>query len=270
MLTKDTFNILCLGDIVGAPGRDILQRELEGVRNEYCIDFVIANIENSASGFGFSNKLYHEFIHMKMDAFTSGNHVYAKREVMDKFDIYDRLVRPVNFPDSHPGKGIRYFEKDGKRIALINLIGRVFMTQMPHCPFETMDKLLGEIEADIIIVDFHAETTSEKQALGWYLKDRVSLIFGTHTHVQTNDYRRISNKTAYISDIGMCGAYDSVIGMDTDISIHKFIHQLPGRHQPVKYPEQSIIGAVMIGVDPKTNHIKAIETLHRVYNNERN
>jgi calcineurin-like phosphoesterase len=133
-----------------------------------------------------------------------------------------------------------------------------------------MDKLLGEIEADIIIVDFHAETTSEKQALGWYLKDRVSLIFGTHTHVQTNDYRRISNKTAYISDIGMCGAYDSVIGMDTDISIHKFIHQLPGRHQPVKYPEQSIIGAVMIGVDPKTNHIKAIETLHRVYNNERN
>ncbi len=259
-----------MGDIVGQPGRHILQEELEGIREEFNINFTIANIENSAAGFGFSNKLYHEFIHMKMDAFTSGNHVYAKREVIEKFDIYDRLVRPVNFPKSHPGKGVRYFEKDGKTIALINLIGRVFMTQMPYCPFETMDEVLNDIDADIIIVDFHAETTSEKQALGWYLKDRVSLVFGTHTHVQTNDYRKLSNKTAYISDIGMCGAFDSVIGMDKTISIHKFLDQLPSRHQPVKSPEQFLIGAVMIAVEPKSNHIKSIETIHRVYDNEGN
>lgn len=268
MPTKSTFNILCLGDIVGQPGRSVLQRELNGIREEFDIDFTIANIENSASGFGFNNKLYHEFIHMKMDAFTSGNHVYAKREVLDKFDIYDRLVRPVNFPKSHPGKGLRYFEKDGKKIALVNLIGRVFMQQMPSCPFETMDELLNSIEADIIIVDFHAETTSEKQALGWYLKDRVSLVFGTHTHVQTNDARKLSNKTAYISDIGMCGAFDSVIGMDKDISISKFVDQLPSRHQPVKNPELLLIGAVMIAIDPEKNHVKSIETIHRVYNNE--
>ena len=116
LLTKDTFNILCLGDIVGHPGRQILDEQLEGIRNEFNIDFVIANIENSASGFGFSNKLYHEFIHMKMDAFTSGNHVYAKREVIDKFDIYDRLVRPVNFPKSHPGKGVRFLKRMAREL----------------------------------------------------------------------------------------------------------------------------------------------------------
>ena len=269
MPTKSTFNILCLGDIVGQAGRQILQDKLDGIREEFSIDFTIANIENSASGFGFNNKLYHEFIHMKMDAFTSGNHVYAKREVLDKFHIYDQLVRPVNFPKSHPGKGVRIFEKGGKTIAVINLIGRVFMQHMPYCPFETMDELLNGIDADIIIVDFHAETTSEKQALGWFLNHRVSLVFGTHTHVQTNDARLLSHKTAYISDIGMCGAFDSVIGMDKDISIAKFIDQLPARHQPVKNPAQLLIGAVMISVDIQTNNVKSIEAIHRVYDNER-
>ncbi len=268
MPINESFNILCLGDIVGQPGRHILDSKLNQIQSEFNIDFTIANIENSASGFGFNNKLYHEFIQMKMDAFTSGNHVYAKREVIEKFNIYDRLVRPINFPKTHPGKGIRYFEKNGKKIALINLIGRVFMQQMPYCPFETMDETLASVNADIIIVDFHAETTSEKQALGWYLKDRVSLVFGTHTHVQTNDSRLLSKKTAYISDIGMCGAYDSIIGMDRNISIQKFIDQLPSRHHPVKNPEQLIIGAVIIAVDKSSNNVKKIETIHRVYENE--
>ena len=183
---------------------------------------------------------------MNIDAFTTGNHVYAKREVIDKFDAYDRLTRPINLPKSHPGKGVRLFTKNGKKIAVLNLLGRVFMPQMPKCPFEAMDEALKDINADIVLVDFHAETTSEKQALGWYLNQRVSLVFGTHTHVQTNDARLLSNKTAYISDIGMCGAYDSVIGMDKDISIHKFIHQLPARHQPVKQPKKCVIGAIVL------------------------
>lgn len=268
--TKSTFNIICLGDIVGQPGRTILDEQLQGLIDEFDAHFIIANIENSASGFGFNNKLYHEFIHMKMDAFTSGNHVYAKREVLDKFNVYDRLVRPINFPSAHPGKGIRYFEKSGKTIAVINLIGRVFMPQMPHCPFETMDNILADVDADIIIVDFHAETTSEKQAMGWYLNDRVSLVFGTHTHVQTSDYRLLSNKTAYISDIGMCGAYDSVIGMDKEISIQKFVDQLPSRHQPVKHPDQYCIGAVALSVDSETNNVNSIRAIHRVYDHERN
>ncbi len=259
-----------MGDIVGHPGRNILQSKLIGIQDEYNVDFTIANIENSASGFGFNNKIYHEFLHMKMDAFTSGNHVYAKREVLDKFDIYDKLVRPINFPSSHPGKGVRIYEKNQKTIAVINVIGRVFMQQMPYCPFETMRNELKKIKADIIIVDFHAETTSEKQALGWFLKDKVTLLYGTHTHVQTNDFRKLSNKTAYISDIGMCGAYDSVIGMDRHISVQKFVDQLPSRHQPVKNPEQFVIGAVMIAVDKGTNTIDSIESIHRVYENERN
>jgi metallophosphoesterase (TIGR00282 family) len=266
--TKSTINILCLGDIVGQPGRHILQNQLDNILDEFAIDFVIANIENSAAGFGFNTKLYYDFIHMKMDAFTSGNHVYSKREVLEKFSIYDRLVRPINFPDSHPGKGLRIFEKTGKRIALINAIGRVFMPQMPHCPFETLDVALNQLEADIIIVDFHAETTSEKQALGWFLNKRVTLMYGTHTHVQTNDARLLSTQTAYITDIGMCGAYDSVIGMDKDISIDKFIRQLPSRHQPVKNPDKYCIGGIVLRVDLTTNLVASFQPIQRVYNEE--
>ncbi len=260
-------NILCLGDIVGHPGRDILEQELKIIQKNHSIDFTLANIENSAAGFGFSNKIYHELINLKIDAFTSGNHVYAKREVMDKFDVYDKLVRPINFHDRHPGKGIREYNCNGITISIINLMGRVFMPQLVNCPFTAMDDVLKSVESDIIIVDFHAETTSEKQAMGWYLKDKVSLVFGTHTHVQTSDCRLLSKKTAYVSDIGMCGAYDSVIGMDRVISINKFIDQLPSRHQPVKNPKQFVIGAVIIELDVNTFNVKNAKLIHEVFAN---
>lgn len=266
MPTNSTFNILCLGDIVGHPGRAILQKKLGDIVTEFDIDFIVANIENSAAGFGFNSKLYNEFILMNMDAFTSGNHVYSKREVMDKFCVFDRLVRPINFPDAHPGKGLRVFEKHGKRIAVINAIGRVFMPQLPHCPFEQMDVALNQLEADITILDFHAETTSEKQALGWYLNNRVTVMFGTHTHVQTSDARLLSKNTAYITDVGMCGAYDSVIGMDKDISVDKFITQLPARHQPVKQPNEYCIGALVARVNLSNNSVSSVQSIHRVYN----
>ena len=221
------------------------------------IDFVVANIENAAGGFGFTPAVYRQLIQCNIDAFTSGNHVYAKRDVMDDFDQFTCLVRPLNFPKQHPGVGVRVFNKNNHQIAVINLIGRVFMQQLVGCPFEAMDAVLTQIEADIIIVDFHAETTSEKQALGWYLADKVDIFFGTHTHVQTNDCRLISKKTGYITDLGMCGAYDSVIGMDKDISIQKFITQLPGRHCPVKSPQSLVMGGLIMKIDNQNTCIRA-------------
>lgn len=255
---------------MGQTGVNALEQELPELKHQYGIDFTIANIENAASGFGFNHRIYRQLKEMDIDAFTTGNHVYAKREVLDKFDDYDSLLRPHNFPDSHPGTGVRLFESNGKKIAVINLIGRVFMQQFSDCPFKTMDNILKKINADVIILDFHAETTSEKQALGWYLKDRVNLMFGTHTHVQTNDFRLLSPKTAYLSDIGMCGAYDSVIGMDMKVSIKKFITQLPDRHRPVKDPEKSIIGGVFISIDLTSGDISKFESFNKVVKNHAN
>ena len=253
-----------MGDIVGQAGYDVLQKSLPDLISESNSDFVIANIENSASGFGFNHKVYRQLCNLGIDAFTSGNHVYAKREVLEQFEDFACLVRPYNFPDAHPGVGVRVFDRDGCKVALINLIGRVFMQQLCSCPFKAMDEILEEIEADIIIVDFHAETTSEKQALGWYLKDKVTLMFGTHTHVQTNDCRNLSDSTAYLTDLGMCGAYNSVIGMDKDISIRKFITQLPERHRPVKQPEEWVIGALTLSVDLENNKIADCNAFNKV------
>ena len=165
---------------------------------------------------------------------------------------------------------VRLFKVKDKTIAIINLIGRVFMQQLSSCPFKTMDKILEDCNADIIIVDFHAETTSEKQALGWYLKDKVTLMFGTHTHVQTNDCRQLSAKTAYITDLGMCGAYNSVIGMDMDVSINKFITQLPERHSPVNNPQEWIIGGLVLSFDCEKNTIIKLESFNKVVKNNGN
>ena len=174
MHTKTEFKFLCIGDIVGQSGCDVRESELPGGIYDRGIDFVVANIENAASGFGFNYKIYRQLKDLNVDAFTTGNHVYAKREVIERFDDFEGVLRPHNFPASHPGTGVQIFDKDGVSIAVINLIGRVFMQQLSDCPFKTMDSILESITADIIIVDFHAETTSEKQALGWYLKDKVT------------------------------------------------------------------------------------------------
>ena len=259
-------NILCLGDIVGQPGRDILTQELSSIQSHHNIDFTVANIENAAAGFGFNQKIYNELLALNIDAFTSGNHVYAKRDVMQDFDSFDVLVRPLNFPKQHPGTGVRLFDCNGCKIALINIIGRVFMN-LSDCPFKAMDDVLKTVDADIVLVDFHAETTSEKQAMGWFLDGKVNVIFGTHTHVQTADCRVLSKGTGYVSDIGMCGAYDSVIGMDKTISVQKFITQLPDRHQPVKNPSEYVIGALIITIEDQ--QVRDINMMHKVYSNEK-
>ncbi|MEK9726838.1 MAG: TIGR00282 family metallophosphoesterase [Candidatus Margulisiibacteriota bacterium] len=257
-------NILCLGDIVGASGMAAVEQELPDLVTERSVDFIVANIENSASGYGFNHRIYRQLKALNVDAFTTGNHVYAKREVMDRFNDYDQLLRPHNFPKAHPGTGVRVFQKNNHKIAVINLIGRVFMQQFSDCPFKTMDEVLAKLDADIIIVDFHAETTSEKQALGWYLKDKVTLFFGTHTHVQTNDARLLSSKTAYLSDLGMCGAYDSVIGMDMNVSIRKFITQLPDRHRPVNDATEAIMGGLFLSFNTDTRQVTHFEGFNKV------
>lgn len=262
-------SILCVGDVVGKPGRTIVSRYLPTLQAEFDVDFTVLNIENSASGFGFTRAIYDEFLALNVQAMTSGNHVFAKREVMREFDTFDRLVRPINFSNELPGIGCRYFYVNHTKIAVINCIGRVFMA-MHDCPFKAMDTALKDIEAEIILVDFHAEATSEKQAMGMYLKNRATLIYGTHTHVQTADARQLSEKTGFITDIGMCGAYDSVIGMDSTVSISKLIDQLPTRHLPVKTPSQFVIGGICIQFDTITNMIHAVTPIHRVYANEDN
>lgn len=223
-------NILCIGDIVGKPGRNFINTRLPKLIEEYKVDFVVANGENCAHGVGITKNTYDELVYAGVDVITLGNHTWAKREVLEFIEDKTNLIRPANFPTNNPGRGYTIVEKAGKRIAVINLVGRVYMESY-DCPFRKVDEILASIEnlADIIIVDFHAEATSEKLAMGWYLDGKVTAVFGTHTHVQTSDERLMPQGTAYITDVGMTGPYNSVLGVDKDIIIKKFITLMPGK-----------------------------------------
>ena len=212
---------------------------------DYEVDFTVANIENSARGFGFSESTYSFLRGIGIDAFTSGNHVYSNKQVMDKFDQFDRLVRPMNFPPNNPGLGSRVIVKNGVRYGLVNLIGRIFMGPA-DCPFQCIKSQLGQIksESDVIIVDFHTEATSEMQAMGWFLSKDVSIVFGTHTHVQTSDDRLLDNHTAYVTDIGMVGSENSVIGMKKDPVVKRFFDQQHVRYEPAEDPPYVINGMI--------------------------
>lgn len=253
-------NILCIGDIVGRPGRNYLKKNLKSVIDEYNIDFVVANGENSAGGLGITQKTYNELIGMGIDVVTLGNHTWSKREILDFINSADRMIRPANYPDNNPGKGYIIVEKDDKKIGVINLCGRVFMEDN-ECPFTKMDYILTEIknQCDIIIVDFHGEATSEKQALGWYLDGKVTAVFGTHTHIQTSDERILPQGTCYITDIGMTGPRDSVLGMQSDIIIKKFLTNMPARFEVAS--GEVIFGALLIKVD-KYNKVEEIKRLN--------
>lgn len=245
-------NILFIGDIVGRPGRNYLEKNLHRIIKENNIDFTIANGENSAGGVGITKSTYDELIGMGVDMITLGNHSWSKKEIFDFIEESDKLVRPANYPMGTPGKGYRIAEKSGKRIAVINLCGRVFMECL-ECPFRTADEILEEMKdkADIIIVDFHAEATSEKLAMGWYLDGRVEAVLGTHTHVQTSDERVLPGGTAYITDVGMTGPRDSVLGVDKDIVIRKFISGMPARFEVAS--GEAVLGAVIITLDDNYN-----------------
>lgn len=245
-------NILFIGDVVGRPGRNYLSNNLHRLVEEYAVDFTTVNGENCAGGVGITRSTYDELLGMGVDMITLGNHSWAKKEIFEFIEESDKLVRPANYPEGTPGKGFRITEKAGKRIAVVNLCGRVFMECL-ECPFRTVDEILEDIKnkADIIIVDFHAEATSEKLAMGWYLDGRVKAVLGTHTHVQTSDERILPQGTAYITDTGMTGPMDSILGVDKDIVIKKFITGMPARFEVAS--GETVLGAVVIQLDGNDN-----------------
>jgi hypothetical protein len=250
--------ILSIGDIVGRPGRRAIHRYVRDLRRERGIELVIANGENAAGGFGLSVVVARELLSDGVDVITSGNHIWAQRDIIPYLDEDVPVIRPLNYPPGVPGRGYLMTEK----ALVVNLIGRTFMNPF-DCPFRKMDGLLQELATrpKVIIVDFHAEATSEKVAMGRYLDGRVSAVLGTHTHVGTIDTKILRHGTAYVSDIGMTGPDDSIIGDDPDSVLQRFLTQMPhrlsvGRGKPV-------LNAVMVEVDESTGRAVAIERIQR-------
>ncbi len=258
--------ILAIGDIVGRPGRTFLSRHLDALQKEEGIDFTFANGENAASGVGITRSVADELFDMGIDVLTSGNHIWDKKEVLSFIGEEPRLLRPANYPASVPGRGSGVFRTRGDgKLGLLNVSGRVFSGIHYSCPFQVAREEIGKLkkETPVVILDFHAEATSEKVAMGHYLDGLVSCVVGTHTHVQTADELVLPGGTAYITDIGMTGPWLSVIGVKTDLVVHKFLHQLPVRFEVAKGPCQ--INAVVVEVDEITGRSTAIR---RVFSRE--
>jgi metallophosphoesterase (TIGR00282 family) len=254
--------VLFIGDIFGKPGRRLVHEKMQSLLHEHRIDFCIANIENAAAGFGVTPKIADEFLNSDIDILTSGNHIWDKRGIIPYISEQPRLLRPHNYPKTTPGSGIYIGNTDcGVRIGVLNLQGRVFMLDI-DCPFTTGLEAIENIrkQTSVIIVDFHAEATSEKQAMGWYLKGQVSAVIGTHTHVQTADERILPGGTAFITDIGMTGPHDSVIGSIPDLSIDRFLRQIPNRLEPANGNVK--LCGVIIDIDESTGLATAIQRLN--------
>ena len=257
--------ILFIGDIFGRPGRNVVREQLEALVEEHRANLVIANAENAAGGFGITPALAEEFLELGIEVLTTGNHVWDTREIMDYFETANgsgparRVLRPANYPAGLPGCGL--FEgrtREGVAYAVINLQGRVFMAPNDD-PFRTADALLQKTKAKVILVDFHAEATSEKVALGWYLDGRVTAVIGTHTHVPTADERILPQGTAYLTDVGMTGPYDGVIGVQKEQIITRFLKNLPMRFEAATGNVK--LCAVLIDCDEKSGRATAIERL---------
>lgn len=255
-------NILFIGDIVGKPGRQAVSRELHRLVDRYCIDLVVANGENASGGFGITVESAKELYSCGIHFITTGNHVWDKKDCFDYLNREDRIVRPANYPEGAPGVGSRLVHTPGGvGVAVINLEGRIFMNNL-ECPFRTADREIEKLgcSTKIILVDFHAEATSEKMSLGWYLDGRVSAVVGTHTHVQTADERVLTAGTAYITDAGMTGAFDSVIGVRKDEPIQKFLTQMPAKFEVAK--KDIRLNGVVIRVDEASGRALAIERVN--------
>jgi metallophosphoesterase (TIGR00282 family) len=249
-------NLLFIGDIFGSPGRRIVADHLEDIVATNTIDLVIANGENAAGGFGLTPSIAQDLFALGIDVLTSGNHVWDKKELFDYLDRQPRLLRPANYPEA-PGSGsVVVRSRSGIDCAVINLQGRVYMPAT-DCPFRKADQILGNLDPEVKVrfVDFHAEVTSEKMAMGWYLDGRVSAIVGTHTHIPTADTRVLPNGTAYQTDCGMTGPYGSVIGVDTDIILRRFLTALPVRMEASKQSPE--LHAVIVDVDETTGRARA-------------
>ncbi len=253
--------ILFVGDVVGKPGRRALAGELAGLIDRHRADYVIVNVENAAGGFGVTRAVFEELAELPIDCFSTGNHVWDKREVKDLLEEEPRLLRPANFPEGNPGSGLYVGETAaGIRVATLNLQGRVFMASL-ECPFRTADRLLASLEGEVqvIFVDFHAEATSEKQAFGFYLDGRVSAVVGTHTHIPTADERILPEGTAFQTDAGMTGPYESVIGVRRDKIIERFLMQTP---TPFDIAKRDVrVAGCVVTVDEATGRAEAIERI---------
>lgn len=253
--------ILFIGDIVGRPGRELVRRGLAALVEHHAIDLVIANAENAAAGFGITREIGEQLLEWGVDVMTSGNHIWDKKEALDYIGTEPRLLRPANFPAGAPGNG-RYLArtKDDVSVGVVNVMGRAFMAPLDN-PFAVV---LREIEAlrartRIIFVDFHAEATSEKIAMGWHLDGKVTAVVGTHTHVQTSDERILPKGTAYLTDVGMTGPHDSVVGVEIDAALGKFLTGLPARFETASGNPR--LHAVIVDADEQTGLATDIERL---------
>jgi metallophosphoesterase (TIGR00282 family) len=253
-------NILMVGDVFGESGRAALATLLPRIRQEHAIDLAVVNVENAASGFGVTPQMARQFLDQGVDVMTSGNHIWDRREIVDFITRENLLLRPANFPEGTPGVGYVTVKAGPHRVGVLNLMGRVFMAPI-DCPFRKADEVIPQLrrETPIILVDMHCEATSESQAMGWYLDGRVSAVVGTHRHVQTADERVLPGGTAYITDLGMTGPTEGVIGVDRQLIINRFLHQMPVRFEPAKGP--AALHGVVIVVDPESGRASAIRRL---------
>ncbi|MFC1668832.1 TIGR00282 family metallophosphoesterase [Spirochaetota bacterium] len=255
----DQVRILAIGDVIGKPGREVLRDRLKDIKEKNKVDFTIVNGENSAGGWSITTDVAQEMFLMGIDVISTGNHVWDNRDILRIINKEPSLLRPANYPNGVDGNGYCVITIKGISICVINLIGRVQMKPV-DCPFRKFDLLYPDMQrkSDIIIVDFHAEATSEKEAFGWYVDGRASAVFGTHTHVQTADERILTKGTGYITDLGMTGAFDSVIGMKTDQSIERFLKQVKIKYDVAK-ENPGINGVIMdINKNGKTEKILRI------------
>jgi metallophosphoesterase (TIGR00282 family) len=252
--------VLCVGDVFGEPGRKAVHTLLPRLRKEHEADLAVVNVENAAAGFGVTPLIARTFLEHGVDVMTSGNHIWDKKEIVEYIAKENLLLRPANYPAGTPGAGSIVVKAGPHKVGVLNLMGRVFLPAL-DCPFHKADEEIARLRAEtpIIVVDMHCEATSESQAMGWHLDGRVSAVVGTHRHVQTADERVLPKGTAYITDLGMTGPVDSVIGVDKELALQRFLSQMPNRFEPARGPV-ALHGAV-IRIDPETGRGLSIQRL---------
>lgn len=256
-------NILFIGDIVGRPGREVIEKLLPGLKKEYSLDFVIANAENAAGGSGITAKVAEELFNSGVCVLTSGDHIWKKKDIFEIINQDQRILRPANFPKGAPGYGFAVYKTGkGQKLGVININGRVFMDPL-ECPFRTASLAQEALskETNCIIVDIHAEATSEKVALGWFLDGKVSAVLGTHTHIQTADEKILPGGTAYITDVGMSGPYDSVIGRKKEDVLERFLTLVPVRFEVAQ--EDIQLHGVVLDINENTGKARSIERIQK-------
>lgn len=258
---QDKLRVLFIGDIVGRAGRSAVKSLLPNIIDRFRVDLIIANGENAAGGFGITEKVAKELFSLKINIITTGNHVWDKKDDIEYIAKEEFILRPLNYPPGVPGRGSLIYNLNGLKIGVINLAGRTFMSPV-DCPFRTVDRELKEMSerTKIVIVDFHAEATSEKIAMGYFLDGRVSAVVGTHTHVQTADERILDKGTGYITDVGMTGPLNSIIGIEIDQIIERFLYQMPRKFDVAK--GEAVFSGILLDIDTDTGKTVKIQRLY--------